>query len=407
MDREETKDSEEGINLINYLRILNKRKKSIFYLFLFSLISTAIISLFKTNIYRSEVTLMPIDPGKGLSSSMMSAAESFPFLSNLGARFGGSSSMKLSNILESRTLAENVTRSLNLDRIFFKKFWDNEKNKWRKNPPPSIEKVAKMLKGLVKVSLDNKKGLLTVSVMYKDPKLAAKIANEYLSALQKFINENTMTLAKKNRISLENQLKKTREDLLNTEELLATFQQKKQIVALDKQTESVIKTSGDLKGKLVAKKVELGMVRKFSTDSNPDVIKLKDEITELEKQVEMIDIGQNAGKPLKNGEKVFLPFTETANVGLNYIRLKREVITLEKVYELLSQQYELAKIEEAKDSIDFVIIDKAIPLKQKVKPKRILNVMVSGITSLFIGIFLAFILEYLENVKKGDRIKEE
>ena len=407
MDREETKDFEEEINILDYLRVLKKRKKLIFYLFFFSVIFTSIISLFMTKIYKAEATLMSIEPTRGVSSSLMSAAESLPFLSGLGSRFSGSSATKLSNVLESRTLTENVARSLNLDKIFFIKNWDSEKKKWKKNPPPSMEKIVKRLRGMVSTLLDTKKGLLIVSVKYKDPKLAAKIANEYLSALQEFINKNTMTLAKKNRISLENQLRKTREELLRTEDLLSTFQQKKQIVALDKQTESVIKTSADLKARLVAKKVELGTIKNYATDSNPDVIKLKDEIAEVEKQVSIIDIGQNDGKPRKNGDRIFLPITETPDVGLNYIRLKREVMVQEKVYELLSQQYEIAKIEEAKDSMDFVVIDKAVPSEQRIKPKRKQNVMIAGITSIFIGVFLAFILEYWENVKKGDRIKEE
>ena len=405
MDKE-IKDFEEEINILDYLRVLKKRKKLILYIFLVSIIFTAIINLFMTKIYRSDASFMPIESSRGVSSSLMSAAESLPFLSGLGSRFSGSSATKLSNVLESRTLAENVIRSLNLDKIFFRKNWDSEKKKWKKNPPPSMEKIVKRLKEMVSTSLDNKKGLLIVSVMYKDPKLAAKIANEYLSALQEFINKNTMTLAKKNRINLENQLRKTREELLRTEDLLAAFQQKKQIVALDKQTESVIKTSSELKARLVAKKVELGVIKKFATDSNPDVKKLKDEINEINRQVEMIDVGENDGSPLKDGDRVFLPFKETPNVGLNFIRLKREAMVQEKVYELLSQQYELARIEEAKESIDFVVIDKAVPPEKRIKPRRTQNVMIAGITSLFIGIFLAFFLEYLENFKKRGGIKE-
>jgi len=397
----ELRDSEEEINLLDYLQVLKKRKKLIFNLFLVSVISTAIISLFMTKIYKAEATLMPINPERDISSSLMSAAESLPFL-NLGSRFGGSSLTKLSNILESRTVAEDVIKSLNLDKIFFKKYWDNEKKKWKKNPPPSMESAVRILQEkLVKISPNSKKNLLVISAEYKDPKLAAKIVNEYLSALQKFLNENTMTLAKKNRINLEKQVKKTREDLIGAEELLATFQQKKQIVALDKQTESVIKTSAELKAKLVAKKVELGVIKKFSTDLNPDVKKLKDEIAELEKQVELIDVGEDGGNLMKKNDKVFLSLSETPDVGLTYIRLKREAAVQEKVYELLSQQYELAKIEEAKDSIDFVVIDKAVPPEKRIKPKRMQNVMLAGITSLFIGIFLAFFLEYWENVKKN------
>jgi len=126
------------------------------------------------------------------------------------------------------------------------------------------------------------------------------------------------------------------------------------------------------------------------------------EIDELTRQVEMIDVGENDGSSLEDGDRVFLPFKETSNVGLNFVRLKREAIVQEKVYELLSQQYELARIEEAKDSIDFVVIDKAVPPEKRIKPNRTSNVMLAGITSIFIGIFLAFFLEYWENVRKSE-----
>ncbi|OGL48177.1 MAG: hypothetical protein A3C43_11660 [Candidatus Schekmanbacteria bacterium RIFCSPHIGHO2_02_FULL_38_11] len=403
MDKE-IQDFEEEINLIDYLRILKKRRKMIFNLFLASVVITAIVSLFMTKIYRAEATLMPIDAGRGLSSSpLTSAAESLPFLSGLGSRFGGGSLAKLSTLLESKIVAEHVVISLNLDRIFFKDNWDDEKKRWKNNSPPSMQRsIETLYKGIVNISSDSKKGLVSVSVDYKDPALAAKIANEFLSALQKFLNENTMTLAKKNRLNLEKQLEETRKDLVKAEELLLNFQQNKQIVELDKQTESVIKTSADIKAKLVAKKVELGVIKKFSTDANPDVIRLKDEIDELTRQVEMIDVGENDGSSLEDGDRVFLPFKETSNVGLNFVRLKREAIVQEKVYELLSQQYELARIEEAKDSIDFVVIDKAVPPEKRIKPNRTSNVMLAGITSIFIGIFLAFFLEYWENVRKSE-----
>lgn len=405
---EEMKDKnfEEEINLFDYLKVLKKRRRMIFNLFLASVVISAIYSLFMTKIYRAETTLMPIDAGRGLSSSpLASAAESLPFLSGLGSRFGGGSLTKLSTLLESKIVAENVVRALNLDRLFFKDYWDDEKKIWKKNSPPSIQKSIEILqKGIINISSDSKKGLIIVAIEYKDPKLAAIIANEYSKALQKFLNENTMTLAKKNRLSLEKQLEKTRDDLIKAEELLSNFQQKKQIVELSKQTESVIRTSGDLKSRIVAKKVELGVLEKYSTGLNPDVKRLKDEIAELEKQVEMIDIGENKGSAVKDGDKVFLPFKETPDVGLNYERLKREALVQEKVYELLSQQYELAKIEEAKESIDFVVIDKAVPPEQKIKPDKRQNIMLAGIISLFIGIFLAFFLEYWENVKKNGGI---
>jgi len=93
-------------------------------------------------------------------------------------------------------------------------------------------------------------------------------------------------------------------------------------------------------------------------------------------------------------------FSEAPTLGLQYIRLKREALTREKVFELLTQQYEMAKIEEAKEDITFQVIDRAIPPKGSIKPKRRLNVMLAGVVPLFAGIFLVFFLEYLANLKE-------
>src|SRR3989304_3945473 len=100
----ELKDFDEEINLLDYLRVLKKRKKLIYNFILISVILTAIVSLFMTKIYKAEATLMPVasDGGK-LPSVIMSSVQSLPF--GLGSSFGGDSLIKLSTILESRSVA--------------------------------------------------------------------------------------------------------------------------------------------------------------------------------------------------------------------------------------------------------------------------------------------------------------
>ncbi len=91
-----------------------------------------------------------------------------------------------------------------------------------------------------------------------------------------------------------------------------------------------------------------------------------------------------------------LTLTEAPTVGLEYGRLKRDALIQQKVFELLTQQFEMAKIEEAKDDLAFQIIDPAVAPEKRSRPKRTLNVMITGLASLFLGVFLAFFLEYLD-----------
>jgi tyrosine-protein kinase Etk/Wzc len=153
-----------------------------------------------------------------------------------------------------------------------------------------------------------------------------------------------------------------------------------------------------LKAQVTAKEVELGVIKQYATPSNPDVLRLKDELRELKKQLSLME---SRGT---NPETNALPsLSEAPTLGLEYVRLKRTALTQEKVYELMTQQYEMAKIDEAKEDITFQIIDPAIPPEKRVKPKRKLNVMLAGVVSLFVGIFLVFFLEYLANLKEKEK----
>jgi uncharacterized protein involved in exopolysaccharide biosynthesis len=106
---------------------------------------------------------------------------------------------------------------------------------------------------------------------------------------------------------------------------------------------------------------------------------------------------KNPGK--KESIGAFIALSDAPTVGLEYGRLRRDALIQQKVFELLTQQLELAKIEEAKDDITFQVIDQAIPPEKRIKPKRTQNVLLAGVVSLFLGIFLVFFLEYLAKQK--------
>jgi uncharacterized protein involved in exopolysaccharide biosynthesis len=176
---------------------------------------------------------------------------------------------------------------------------------------------------------------------------------------------------------------------------------------MDAQAEGSIKVLAELKAQIIAREVQLGAMREFATRANPDVKRIEDEIREFRQQLERMEKGP---KDSKKEESIgaFISLSEAPTVGLEYGRLKRDALIQQKVFELLTQQFELAKIEEAKDDITFQVIDSAIPPEKKIKPKRALNMALAGVVSLFVGVFLVFFLEYVErhkNIKTGNKRK--
>jgi uncharacterized protein involved in exopolysaccharide biosynthesis len=372
------------------------------------------------------------------------------------------------DILKSRTLAEKVIKNLSLHQILKKR--NKNLKKWK-----LIEKMQKTIK-----VEDNKKGLIKVSFEDRNPKLAAKIVNEYINQLDKFNKKSMLTIAKKQRIFIEKRIKETEAKLKSSEEKLKDFQQKNKFVSLDKESEAIITYLSDLKAKKAEVEVSLkgieeetysakekldntartqisaktitenpvvsGLKQELANleiqlnqslltlkEDHPDVVILKDKIKKtkdkIKKEVEKVVSAQEITvNPIyqqlqadiieKEIEQMGLIAKENAlnkitsqmeekiaNIpgkGLEYARLLRETKIQESIYTLFHQELEKAKIQEKKEEPTFQILDKAIPPKIKFKPKIKLNVAISGILSIFIGIFLVFFLEYLESIKKKE-----
>jgi uncharacterized protein involved in exopolysaccharide biosynthesis len=405
-DQKDQIDQTDEINLLDYWRVIKKRRKVILLLFFASVVSAAIISLLMTPIFQAKATLMPVESSQGRFSAALGSLQNLPFVGGaVGGALGKTATDKLISLMKSRTVAEDVIKSLKLMPILFKDAWDVKNNRWKISKPPTLQDTVNLLqKSMVKIA-DDRKGLISISVEYKNPELAANIANEYMDALQRFLSTSALSLAKRNRIFLEKQIGVTKKDLRETEESLKDFQTSKKISVLDAQAEAAIKAQAELKAQIITREVQLGAFREFATKEHPDVKRLEDELRELSQQLKRLEEGT------KNPEKkesigAFITLSDAPTVGLEYGRLRRDALIQQKVFELLTQQLELAKIEEAKDDITFQIIDPAIPPEKRIKPSRRTNVLLAGVVSLFLGVFLAFFLEYLAKQKSqpNDRL---
>jgi uncharacterized protein involved in exopolysaccharide biosynthesis len=87
--------------------------------------------------------------------------------------------------------------------------------------------------------------------------------------------------------------------------------------------------------------------------------------------------------------------------GLDSVRLLRDMKYHETIFELLAKQYELAKIDEAKEAAVIQVLDKAIEPDRKSKPKRALIVLLSTLAAFFIAIIWAFIREALAKARQN------
>ncbi len=373
---------EDEIDLYELWLTIKKRKKVVFGLFFFSVIAAAVISLIKTPIYRSTATVIPISSGKSPLGGLSGLA------AMAGISVGEEGSAKIMAVLNSRTIKEYVVKDLDLIHKFFEEMP-------KKNP---LNKATSMLKGMVNISDDKKTGVISISIDYKDPELAKKIAEKYVEELQKILNEKSLTISKMNRVFLEKQLKEEESKLKKYQQEMAEFQKKNKIIEPNRQVAGTMGLYTRLVSQKVSLEVQLKRMETALSPDNPQVEILKSQIKEIDKQLRKIEQKTEGALPsLANApEKI-----------IKYTNLLRKLKASEAIYETLLKMYEQTKLEEAKENLFVEIIDYPILPDKPVKPKKKLMVAVAGVSSLFLGIFIAFFLEWLENIKKRRKLELE
>lgn len=186
-------EQEEEINLLEYWNVLWRRKISIIVLCVVVVLTSMIISLRSPKFYKAETVFISSGSEAG---GLGAALSSLPFAGALGGAAGiQTQADKILLILKSRTTADAVIRKFDLLKIFYNSSWDAAKGTW-KNPekPPIMQDAESMLNMRITKFNKSKEGAITISVEWKDPVLAADMANYYVTALTNFLNEKAINI---------------------------------------------------------------------------------------------------------------------------------------------------------------------------------------------------------------------
>ena len=369
---------DDEINLMELLLVVAKHNRFIIKWTSIAALLAIVLSLIMTNIYTGETVILP--PQQSSSSASMLLGQ----LGGLAGAAGGTLGIKNPSdqyvgMLKSRTVADALIVRFHLQKLYDQEF---------------LTQTRKMLENASDITA-GKDGFITVQFSDKDPKLAAEVANAYVDELDKLTQILAVTEASKRRLFFERQLKATKDALSNAENSLKQTQQKTGLIQLDKQGEAVIAAIADLRAQIAAKEVELAAMHAFATNSNPDYRQLLEVISGLKVQLSKVERDNVAG----NGD-VMVATAKLPELGLDYMRRARDVKYQETLFELLSKQYEIAKIDEAKDAAIIQVVDKAVIPERKSKPKRALIVILATMLAFFITVLLAFVKE--ANAKARD-----
>jgi capsule polysaccharide export protein KpsE/RkpR len=325
--------------------------------------------------YKSTVQLMPPDSPAASVGWMATVAGTMPsFLSNAAGGMLGNRSPNAMflGILNSRTIQDNLIDRFDLRREYhLTRYLD----------------ARKRLAAHTVIDDDRKTGNLSITVVDHDPQRARDLAAGYVDELDKLVATVSTSSARRERVFLEQRLKSIKEELDASSRDLSQFSSRNATFdPLSAQAKSMLDAAGKLQGELTAAESELRGLETIYSDDNVRVRSLRARTEELRRQLRKLSGSSSEnGSELNSGE-LYPSVRKLPLLTAAYNDLYRRAKVQETVFEILTRQYEAAKVQEAKEIPTVKVLDSADVPEKKSYPPRLLIMVLGMMISFVVGV---------------------
>jgi uncharacterized protein involved in exopolysaccharide biosynthesis len=343
-------EEDDSIDLVEVFHRLRRGKRTILTTtFAVFAIATAVAFLLPFR-YTSTTSFIPpanIGSGNSMASlvegqlSAMGAGDLFGSIKNPGDLYAG--------ILKSHAVASELIKRYDLMRVY----------KVKKE-----SQAEKILASSTAITLDTKSPIVSVDVTAMSPALAHDLASAYMDALRDVNGRLALSQSSQRRLFFGQQLAKEKDDLEDAEVDLKRTEEQSGLIAPAGQTTVEIETIAQTQAQIAVREVQLAALRDSATEQNPEVIRLRSEIDDLQGQLSRLQRGSD------NKSTAAIPTSKVPELQLEYVRKEREVKYHEALFDMLSRQYEAARLDEARDAPVLQVLDPASYPDTKSWPKR-------------------------------------
>jgi capsule polysaccharide export protein KpsE/RkpR len=231
------------------------------------------------------------------------------------------------------------------------------------------------------ISEDMKSGIISVSVTDRDPQMAARMAQEYVNELNYVVTHINTSSAHRERVFLDQRLQEVKRELESAEQQFSQFASKNGAINIPAQGKAMVEAAATLQGQLIAAESELQGFRQIYTDNNVRVRSLQARVNELRRAIEKIG-GKGSGEKTP-AQQLYPSLRELPLLGVTYADLLRRTKVEEAIFETLTQEDELAKVEEAREVPSVKVLDAPEVPTRKSFPPRLL-IMTLGTVLVFV-----------------------
>jgi capsule polysaccharide export protein KpsE/RkpR len=318
--------------------------------------------------FEATAQLMPPD-----SASSSLSSQVFPMLSKMSGlpNMGGGLGSLAGDLLggkNSGALFVKVLGSRTIQDSLVERFHLRQRYGMRYN-----EDARKILNLKTNIEEDKKSGVLTIMVQDKNAQMAADLANAYVEELDRVITRVSTSSARRERMFIEQRLADEKKALEEAEQRFSQFSSNTMALDVPEQIKVTVESAARLQGELIAARAELEGLRQIYSSENNRVVTLSARVGELERQLRRINSGRADPGGVQDPTFPYPSVKNLPKLGVEWADRYRESKIHETVFEMLTQQYEIARIREAKEIPTVKVLDAAIvPEKRHPRPWQIL-----------------------------------
>lgn len=339
-----TEIEDDGIQLLDILQTLAENARLLVYgPIALALAAVGVAFLFSPS-YESETRFLPPQQQQGAASALMAQFGALAGMAGMGGGGKGSADMYV-GLLKSRSIADRLIAQFSLMK--------HPKVKTREDAREILERVTRISVG--------RDGLISVKVISKVPRLSAAMANAYVAELSLLNDRLALTEAQSRRQFLEKELAKIKDNLAKAEIALSNAGISEKALKFNPATMG--QGVASLKAQAMAKELLLASMRGYLTENSVNFRLAQQELSALRAQLAKLEQSESTGE---NAE---------------YIRLYRDYKYHEVLFEQMSKQFELARLDELKEGAVIQIVDLAVPAERKSNVHKAIIALVAWLLS--------------------------
>jgi capsule polysaccharide export protein KpsE/RkpR len=370
---------------VNNTNVLWDHRRTLFRVAICALLLSTTVAFLLPKQYESTARIMPPDQSGGGTALIAALAGKSMLGGGLGAlasSFFGlhNSSALFVELLQSTSVRGDLVDQFDLQKVY--------RSRYRFS-------AIKRLAHRTDITEDRKSGVITITVTDTDRRRARDMTQAYLDQLDGLLIRVNTSAARRERQFIEQRLITVKAELEKAQLELSDYSSKNTTLDVKEQTKAMVDAGAKLQAQLIVARSERDSLEQIYSPNNVRVRATQARVSELERELQKLAGSSTASSNLPEQDDagtIYPPLRQLPVLAVRWADLYRRVRVSETVFDLLTEEYETARIEEAKSIPTVSVIDSPTWPEKKSFPPRVILILSLTFTSVFIvavGILMA------------------